>query len=82
MGIPKGFPREVERLENLQLVFQPFHGPSFPQPSYVRNAIRVERMLDNIVSLDRHFESDEEFTIPSSGPPPRVGGGRRRVVGA
>jgi hypothetical protein len=29
------FPRAVERVENLGLVFQAFHGPAFPQLSEV-----------------------------------------------
>jgi len=32
VGIARRFPRAVERVENLLLVFQAFHGPSFPKP--------------------------------------------------
>ena len=31
-----GFPRAVERVENLGLVFHAFHGPAFPQLSFRR----------------------------------------------
>ena len=52
MGIAERFPRAVGRVENLGLVFQAFHGPSFPRlgcgqfvlaPFFCFSAVRRKR---------------------------------------